>query len=120
MVKRTGPTNQNLRKLIQDLSILGGKENIKVWKVAARFLNKPTRQRVEVNLFKINKLIREGEIGLVPGKVLSDGDFNKRVSVAALNFSESAKEKINKIGKAISIQQLIKENPKGKKIRLIC
>lgn len=120
MVKRTGPTNQNLRKLILDLSILGSKENVKLWKVAAKFLNKSTRQRVAVNLFKINKLIREGEIALVPGKVLSDGEFNKKVTVSALNFSEAAKEKINKTGKTISIQQLIKENPKGKKIRLIC
>ena len=31
-------------------------------------------------------------------------------------FSE---EKINKIGKAIKLQDLMKENPKGKKVRII-
>ena len=120
MAKRTGPTNQNLRKLILDLSILGSKEKVKIWKITARFLNKPTRQRAAVNIFKINKLIREGEIALIPGKVLSDGELNKKATVSAFSFSDAAKEKINKTGKAISIQQLIGENPKGKKIRLIC
>lgn len=117
MVKRTGPTNENLRKLIEDLNILGAKEKVKVWKVAAKFLNKSSRQRVGVNLFKINKLVRDGEIALIPGKVLSEGELTKKVTVAAFQFSNSAK---NKIAKAITIQQLIEENPKGKKIRLIC
>ena len=33
--------------------------------------------------------------------------------------SKEAKEKINKTGKAITIKELIKENPKGSKVRII-
>ena len=120
MAKRTGPTNQNLRRLIEELNILGSKEKVKVWKVAAKFLNRPTRKRIKVNILKINKLVRDGETALIPGKVLSDGELTKKATVAGFQFSETARLKINKIGKAITINQLIKENPKGKKIRLIC
>ena len=70
-------------------------------------------------MYTINKYTREGETALIPGKVLSLGEINKKISVAALNFSGQAREKINKIGKAISIQELVKQNPKGKKVRII-
>ena len=118
-MRRTGPTNPNSSKLINDLKILSTKEKSKLWKRIAYELEKPTRKRTEVNLYTINKYTREGETALIPGKVLSLGEINKKISVAALNFSGQAREKINKIGKAISIQELVKQNPKGKKVRII-
>ena len=48
------------------------------------------------------------------------GDLNKKVTIAAYNFSKSAIEKINSSGsKAISINELVKQNPKGSKVRII-
>jgi len=114
-----GPTNKNLKKVIDDLNSLYGKEGVKVWRNAARFLKRPARQRVKVNLLKINKLSKDGETALIPGDVLGVGDLSKKINVAGIHFSERAKEKINKSGKSLTIQELIKENPKGKKIRLI-
>ena len=118
-MRRTGPSNLTTRELINNLKILSTKEKSKLWQRIAYELEKPTRKRREVNLYTINKYTREGETALVPGKVLSIGDINKKISVAALNFSGQAKEKINKVGKTISIQELIKQNPKGKKVRII-
>ena len=119
MVKRTGPTTLELKNLIQDLKDLARRENVKIWSRVAYDLSKPTRQRREVNLYKLNKYVKDSETAVVPGKVLSSGDFNKKIVVAAYQFSSSAREKINKTGKAISIKELIKENPKGKKVRII-
>ena len=59
------------------------------------------------------------EIALVPGKVLSDGELTKKMTIAAFQFSKEAMNKINKKGKAITIKELIKENPKGKNVRII-
>ncbi len=119
MVKRTGPTTLELKNLILELNKLGNKQKVPLWKRIARDLERPTRIRREVNLYKLNKYTNNGEIALVPGKVLSMGDFNKKITVAAYKFSKEAKDKINKTGKAISIKELMKENPKGKKIRII-
>ncbi len=119
MVKRTGPTTLELNNLIQDLKDLSRKEHVKIWHRIANDLSKPTRQRREVNLYKLNKYVKDNETAVVPGKVLSIGDLNKKIVVAAYQFSSSAREKINKTGKAISINQLIKENPKGNKVRII-
>lgn len=121
MVKRTGPQNLELQKLILELKILGDKHNINLWKRIAKELEKPRRIRRKVNLYKINKYTRDNEIALVPGKVLSLGELNKKITVAAYQFSDTAREKINSIGKAISIKELIEKNPnpKGKRIRII-
>lgn len=118
-MKRTGPQTLTLKNLIRDLNKLGKKNKVNLWLRIARDLSRPTRIRRAVNLYKIDKRTLVGETALVPGKVLSVGDLTKKLTVAAYQFSEKAEEKINKVGKAIKIQDLIKENPEGKKIRLI-
>ena len=119
MVKRTGPQTTELKKLIISLNKLASNEKVNLWKRIAFDLSKATRSRREVNLYKINKTIKDHEIALVPGKVLSLGNLDKKITVAAYRFSKEAKDKINKIGKAITIFELMKENPKGKKVRII-
>lgn len=119
MAQRTGPSNLILAKLINDLKILSTKEKSKLWKRVAYELERSTRKRREVNLYKINNYTQEGEIALVPGKVLSLGEIDKKITVAAFRFSDAAREKINKSGKAISIQELVKQNPKGKNVRIL-
>jgi len=45
MVKRTGPTNIYLRKLINLLKKEGKKNNSKFWLYVAELLSRPTRKR---------------------------------------------------------------------------
>jgi large subunit ribosomal protein L18e len=119
MPKEIQKTSLVLKSLIIDLKKLSTKEKVAIWKRVANDLNKPSRSRSEVSVEDIEAHIRTGEIALVPGKILSQGELNKKVTVAAFKFSDAAKEKINKSGKAITIQQLMKENPKGKKVRIL-
>ena len=119
MAKRTGPTNIYLRNLIVELKRFGNEKGINLWKRIAEDLNRSTRERREVNISRINKYTKEGDIVLVPGKVLSMGELNKNVTVAGWRFSKSAEEKINRKGKAITIQELMKQNPEGKKVRIM-
>src|SRR3989344_2115372 len=114
---RTGPTTLTLKNLIRDLRILSSKEKIRIWNRIADDLEKSTRQRREVNIRSINKNTKTNDIVIVPGKVLSIGELDHKVTVAAYRFSEAARIKINKKGNAITIQELIKENPKGKGVR---
>ena len=118
-MKRTGSTSLTLNKLIIDLNKLGRKENVKLWKRLSEDLSRSTRQRREVNIHTISRHTKEGEIAVIPGKVLSKGELNKKLTVAAYKFSEESKNKINKVGKAISIKQLMQENPKGKNVRIL-
>jgi len=116
MVKRTGTQLKSLKELIIDLK----KTDVAIWKRIAKDLEKPTRIRREANLYKIDKFARKDESVVVPGKVLSIGEISKPITIAAFRFSDEAKRKISdKKGKAISIAELLKTNPKGSKVRII-
>ncbi len=118
-MKRTGPTNPNLKNLIQELKKLSSEQNSNFWKRIAADLEKPTRQRRAVNISRINRYTKKDENIIVPGKVLSSGVLDHPVTVAAWKFSDQAKEKINKVGKAIYIQDMMKQDIKGKGVRII-
>ena len=119
MANRTGPTNPVLIKLIMDLKKKGSEENVNLWRRIASELERSTRTRRAVNLLRINRYTKENETIIVPGKVLGSGDIDHNITVAAYQFSEGAVDKINKKGKAISITELMKENPKGTNVRII-
>ena len=116
---RIGPTNEYLVALIKLLKKASFENKVNIWKTIALELERSTRQRREVNLDRINRVCDENETIIVPGKVLATGELDKKVTVAAFRFSEAALGKINKKGKAISIEELLKINPKGSKVRII-
>jgi large subunit ribosomal protein L18e len=74
----------------------------------------------EVNVGRIARYTKEGETVAVPGKILGTGTIEHKITVAAMNFSKEAKDKIlNAGGKCMTIEDLLKANPKGTKIKLM-
>ena len=120
MSKRTGPSNQILQNLIHELKKRSNEQSLSLWKRVAIDLEKPTRQRRVVNLSSINRHTKENEIIVVPGKVLGSGTLNHKLTISAFQFSDGAKEKIEKAGaKIIPLLELSKASPSGKKIRIM-
>ncbi|MHA1382510.1 MAG: 50S ribosomal protein L18e [Candidatus Helarchaeota archaeon] len=92
----------------------------RVWRAVAKKLSKRRKDKIEVNLSRINKLVKENETVVVPGKVLALGTLDKKILLAAYSFSNDCEEKIKKVkGECISIQELIKRNPEGKNVKII-
>ena len=120
MSTRTGPTNPILQNLINELKKKSKEQSINLWKRVANDLEKPTRQRRVVNLSSISRYTKENEIIVVPGKVLGAGNLEHKITISAFQFSDGAKEKIEKVGaKIIPLLELSKENPSGKGIKII-
>ncbi len=120
MVRHIEKTNPALITLIQGLKKTAYENEAPIWKDIAERLEKPLRNWPEVNLNRIDLYIHEKETALIPGKVLSTGKLTKKVSIAAWSFSEKAYEKIKKAGgKTLTIEELVKHNPKGKDIRIL-
>ncbi len=120
MAKRTGPTNSYLRSLVEDLSKKSRDLDVPIWKTVAEKLSKPTRQRVEVNISDIERNANADETILVPGVVLSNGELTKQVKVAAWKFSPKSQEKIKHLhGEVLTIEELLKKNPKGTNVRIM-
>jgi len=120
MAKGTGPTNPVLQSLIHELKKKSNEQSAGLWKRVATDLEKPTRQRRIVNLSSISRYTKENEIIIVPGKVLGAGSLEHKITISAFQFSDGAREKIEKAGaKIIPLLELSKENPTGKGIRII-
>ncbi|MCX8179445.1 MAG: 50S ribosomal protein L18e [Candidatus Aenigmarchaeota archaeon] len=121
MGKRTGPTNPLLKQLIEELKATSHQIKSPFLLAIAEKLNKPRRQRVEVNLTDINRNAEDGDIIVVPGVVLGYGELNKKITISAWKFSKPALEKIKKSNSiAISIQELVKRNPRGSGVKIMC
>ena len=118
--KRTGSTNIIVRRTIRVLKSAANKNNAPIWRCVAELIDRPRRLRVEVNLSKINRYTQSGDVVIVPGKVLGAGSMDHPVTVAALGFSRQAVEKIRAAGgKVVHILQLIEENPRGSRVKII-
>ena len=119
-MKRTGPSNKHLKALIQELRKESSTQKAGLWKRIADDLEKPTRRRREVNISRINRNTKANETVIVPGKVLGTGTLGHALVIAAWSFSEGAKKRIQESkGKVLSIPELLKQNPKGKDVRII-
>jgi len=55
----------------------------------------------------------------VPGKVLGSGALTKEVTVAAVNFSGTARTKIDQVGETLALEQLLEQNPEAANVRVI-
>ncbi|MCC6009405.1 MAG: 50S ribosomal protein L18e [Fervidicoccaceae archaeon] len=87
-------TNIHKRKLIRQLEKLSDKTDKAIWEKVSEILSRPRRKRVAVNIGKINRLANDGEIIIVPGKVLGGGLLEKKLVVIAESFSKTAWQKI--------------------------
>jgi len=119
-MKRTGPTNPYLKKLIEELKKKSRESKAPIWMDVAEKLERPRRRKVEVNLADIERNANEGEVVIVPGTVLGSGELTKPVIIAAWKFSPGVEEKIRKSkGKTMTIEELSKENPKGSGVKIL-
>ena len=105
------------RELVE--TIIAGKKKIK-WLEVAGILSGPRRKSLNLNLGEINEKSEEGDTIVVPGKVLSQGEIDKKIKIIAMRFSEKAREKLLKSKTQVSsIVEEIKKNPEAKAIRIL-
>jgi large subunit ribosomal protein L18e len=113
---KTKKDNQILLSLVETLL----RTEKPFWRKVAYELSRPRRQRVEVNLSKLDAYSSEEGTIIVPGKVLASGAVSKKINVAAFAFSEKAKQLINAAGgKAMTIEGLHKSNPDGRGVMIL-
>jgi len=113
-------SNIRLLDLIHTLKAASRENEVSIWRDIATRLEGPGKNYAEVNVSKINRYAQENDTIIVPGKVLGSGVLDQKVSVAALNFSETAAQKIQmNNGRCMSIEDLINENPKGTQVRVL-
>lgn len=100
-------------------TILLAKKN-SAWLEVASIISGPRRKMKNVNLNELEKISDKEKIIVVPGKVLSEGEFNKKAKIVALSFSERAREKLlNSKCDVSNILEEIKSNPNAKDVKIL-
>jgi large subunit ribosomal protein L18e len=116
----TAKTDPNLLALINHLKAETRSSGVGIWRDIALRLEKARANWAEVNLSRLERYASEGDVVVVPGKVLGSGALSKRLTVAAYGFSESAKVKIEAAGgRNLTLLELVREMPQGTGVRLM-
>ena len=121
MKSKTLIEKQLKRKTNSELveTVIACKKNLK-WIEVASVLASLSKNKAILNLDYVNKNAKEGDIIVIPGKVLSMGELDKKIKVVALNASKTAIEKINNAKSTfVTIIEEIKLNPDAKGIKIL-
>jgi large subunit ribosomal protein L18e len=105
--------NEELENLIKELKTKSIEEKVPFWKRIATDLEKPRKNKRSINVEKIDKVVKEGEIAVVPGKVI--GEAKSQREIVAFDFSAKAKQN----NKTSTLRELMKKNPKASKCRIV-
>ncbi|MCR4327310.1 MAG: uL15 family ribosomal protein [Nanoarchaeota archaeon] len=98
-------------------TIILAKKNPK-WIEVASILTGPRRLRRNVNLSELEGY--SGSTVVVCGKVLSQGESPQKLKVAALGYSETAREKLLKAGCEINLLiEEIESNKEAKGVKIL-
>ena len=115
-MQTTGSSNINTRKLIRTLY----KTKKGIWRRVSELLSKPSRNRPEINLYRLNKLTKENDIVVVPGKILGAGTLDHPITISSLMVSELALTKLTESkSKHMTIEQMMKKHKKGTNVKIL-
>ncbi len=107
----------DIRSIIDTLrENVRSKKDDGISKKLIKLIDVPARRRVSVNLYKLDKLTKEGDNVIVPGKVLSEGTIGHRLNIAAIEYSRGAAAALEKAGAKMLD---IKESLGSKKVKII-
>lgn len=116
ILQTTGPSNSNTRKLIRSL----WKTKTGIWRRVSEILSKPSRNRPEINLYRLNKLTKENDVVVIPGKLLGAGIIDHPITVGSLMASELAVKKLTEATCTyLPIDQLMKKYKKGSNVKIL-
>lgn len=101
---------------LQKLLMLLRKQKRSLWHAVAKYLARPRKKSISVNIDKINKLTKDDETVIVPGKVVGKGNLEHKLAIAAFSFSAQARKKLEKKADIMTIPELIEKLQQIKRI----
>ena len=118
MIMKKDTKNLQTQKLIENLYKLSKDKKKEIYASIARIIEASSRKIPSKNLFNLQKMtyVNDGDIVVIPGKVLGTGTLEKKITIYALSFSESAKAKYKGLK---TLRDFCKDNVDYKKIKLI-
>ena len=113
-------TNQIVQRLAYDLKKASKSNDAPIWLKLSKMALKTSRARRTVNLNKISQLTKDGDVVVVPGKVLGTGSMSHKITLCSFSISNAAASKVLESGgKIASFDDMTKQFPTGKGVTLL-
>ena len=106
--------------MAKELKKASKKNEAPIWARLADLAIKPSSARRVVNLTKIDKITKEGDVLFVPGKVLGTGNMSHKITLCSFSISTVAATKIIQAGGSVlKFTDMIEKFPTGKDVTII-
>jgi large subunit ribosomal protein L18e len=113
-------TNQVVKTMAKDLKRASKDNDAPIWSKLSQQALKPTIARKTINLNKINKLTKDNDVIVFPGKILGTGTLSHKITLCSFSISNAAARKVlDADSKIINYKDMIKEYPTGKGVILL-
>ena len=113
-------TNAIVLHMAKELKDASKKNKAPIWLRLAELALKPSSARRTVNVSEIDRLTKDGDVIVVPGKVLGTGGMSHKITLCSFSISNSGAQKILGVGgKILSYSELVKNHPTGKGVTII-
>ncbi len=112
--------NQIVLRIVKDLKKASITNKAPIWSKLAEYAQKPSIARRNINLYKIDKLTKDNDTVVFPGKVLGTGNMSHKITLYSFSISNTAASKIlERGGTVIDHSEMIERNPTGKEVILL-
>ena len=113
-------TNVLTLHMAKELKGASKKNKAPIWLRLAELALKPSSARRTINVSQIDRLTKDGDVIVVPGKVLGTGGMSHKITLCSFSISNSGAQKILEPGgKILSYSELVKNHPTGKGVTII-
>ncbi|NMJ86867.1 MAG: 50S ribosomal protein L18e [Thaumarchaeota archaeon] len=111
--------NPVLNEAIWNFKSAYKKTKAPIWLKLQKMMERTGSKR-GVNLSKLSRFTEEGDMVIVPGKILGAGTMDHKITICAFSLSQSAAKKIIESGSEIfSIKTFVEKFPKGSKVKIV-
>jgi len=113
-------TNAVVLLMAKELKKASKENKAPMWSRLAELALKPSSARRTINVSQIDRLTKDGDVIIVPGKVLGTGGMSHKITLCSFSISNSGAQKIlDQGGKILSYSELIKNHPTGRGVTII-
>lgn len=99
---------ESVQRFLEQLA-KAGKGSERIHAEIHRLASRPRRRRLAVNIGKISRCANANDSIIVPGKVLGNGEMDKKISICAVEYSGQALQKLKKAGcSMVGLDEMLK------------
>ena len=118
--KKGEKTNPEVVIIMSELKRCSRESGVRIWSDISDRLSKPNRSWAEVNIGEIERHASDDDKFAIPGRLLGSGSITKKVTIASVSCTKSARKKVEKAGGSVlGLLEMANQYPSGSGVRIM-